>query len=608
MRCLHCNKKLSLLKLAKGDSFCSPEHFDAHQLQLSKDAIERLMSVPSEDTPKAPLIVPHREEAPAASRQEPADERAAFARLAAFAPAAPPALPAATPGIPPYAPFATSRLSSYALHPPSPISNEPEENLESLREMAFPVHSLDATICILNLYLRLSLAETEPLDWEAARHFIVTPEDFRPEIYQPVLRMSPEFPEIENLAPAEPSALSEAVAPVPMSPVTMSPVVASPAVEALPPAESAPSVKPVLPNGSTTLTPSKPGLPFLVAPSFHARSGEPIVLHSAAGTVASGARLDPVLEKGSLPRVDSCDSIPSSERYAENAAIHVRDSKANWIRGAAEVPVQLAAALPDSNGLARGTAWKPSDQRMAIARPAFETSWVRTRSIDFELPAPGSLMARPKAMRQGTIDPQELLAGTPLSDPAALILGVLETRPLQHEHRFVTPPPTAMEFGWKTTLAAFPARKSTTSAWQPRSTYSSLPDVMAAGSALAMPPVEQRTYETSCIKLDAAKKASLPAPYVARNQYFPASWPQADSGLLRVPAEPGLAVLGSTALPGAANVPAGRLKTGSGDAALRWDPRSSELPASTIVKSLPVRSGAILPSARNWERLEPVPR
>jgi len=57
MRCLHCNKTLSLLKLAKGDSFCSAEHFDAYQIQLSRDAYERVMSVPVGDAPKPPLIL-----------------------------------------------------------------------------------------------------------------------------------------------------------------------------------------------------------------------------------------------------------------------------------------------------------------------------------------------------------------------------------------------------------------------------------------------------------------------------------------------------------------------------------------------------------------------
>src|SRR5258708_7195415 len=56
MHCLHCHKKLSLLKMAKGDSFCSPEHFDAHQLQLSKSAYQRLINS-SDEPAKAPPMV-----------------------------------------------------------------------------------------------------------------------------------------------------------------------------------------------------------------------------------------------------------------------------------------------------------------------------------------------------------------------------------------------------------------------------------------------------------------------------------------------------------------------------------------------------------------------
>ncbi len=51
MRCLYCGKKLSLLKLAKGDSFCTPEHSDAHQVKMSKDAFERLMRAQGGDQP-----------------------------------------------------------------------------------------------------------------------------------------------------------------------------------------------------------------------------------------------------------------------------------------------------------------------------------------------------------------------------------------------------------------------------------------------------------------------------------------------------------------------------------------------------------------------------
>ena len=114
MRCLHCNKKLSLLKLAKGDSFCSPEHFDAYQLQQSKDAFQRLINLTDEDAPKAPLVVKPKEETVA-----PPEENLAMARLNALGPPLSAPLPAAPPApaartavmnAPPYAPFATSAL------------------------------------------------------------------------------------------------------------------------------------------------------------------------------------------------------------------------------------------------------------------------------------------------------------------------------------------------------------------------------------------------------------------------------------------------------------------------------------------------------------------
>src|SRR5580693_7539614 len=147
MRCLYCNKKLSLLKLAKGDSFCSPQHFDAHQLRLSKDAFERLSSLSVEDVPKAPLIVEREEEKP----PELPEQNSAFARLAAFAP---PAAAEAPSQSPPYAPFATSPLPSFTLNPPFPIANGPEagEAVEPARGLAFPVHETEEVACILNLY------------------------------------------------------------------------------------------------------------------------------------------------------------------------------------------------------------------------------------------------------------------------------------------------------------------------------------------------------------------------------------------------------------------------------------------------------------------------
>src|SRR5271167_612119 len=108
MRCLHCNKKLSLLKLAKGDSFCSAEHFDAYQLQLSKSAYDRLINLPDEETAKVPLVL---KDVPEAEIE--ADS--ALTRISAFqAPEKPPAPPTVVVGVkdppkaPPYAGFLAS--------------------------------------------------------------------------------------------------------------------------------------------------------------------------------------------------------------------------------------------------------------------------------------------------------------------------------------------------------------------------------------------------------------------------------------------------------------------------------------------------------------------
>src|ERR1700722_2138114 len=146
MRCLYCNKKLSLLKLAKGDSFCSPEHFDAHQLQLSKSAFDRLMGAPSEESPKAPVVTqnPEPEEIPKV-----------------IAP------PAVAPSIetPPYAPFAISLLPPFEatqmLAPPAEIPSESDE--PAGRELSYPVHESAPTTCLLNLHTALSLSELMPL-------------------------------------------------------------------------------------------------------------------------------------------------------------------------------------------------------------------------------------------------------------------------------------------------------------------------------------------------------------------------------------------------------------------------------------------------------------
>lgn len=58
MRCLFCDKKLSLLKSATGDGFCSQEHLDAYQHEMSRRDIERVLAMTIEDAPRTPLIMP----------------------------------------------------------------------------------------------------------------------------------------------------------------------------------------------------------------------------------------------------------------------------------------------------------------------------------------------------------------------------------------------------------------------------------------------------------------------------------------------------------------------------------------------------------------------
>jgi hypothetical protein len=209
MRCLHCNKKLSLLKMAKGDSFCSPEHFDAYQLQLSRSAYDRLISLPEEDAPKPPLILKTETAEPA--RDLEADS--ALARLSVFR--APEKNEAgAALKVPPFARFLASPPPFHAPNPAVPAS-EPEgsEPVEGARTLAFPVHDVEATVCILNLYLRLGLAETPPRDWAPEWEIIAAPEDFLGEITRPTLASGTNIEPFENPVLEEP-ALEEMNEPV----------------------------------------------------------------------------------------------------------------------------------------------------------------------------------------------------------------------------------------------------------------------------------------------------------------------------------------------------------------------------------------------------------
>jgi len=606
MRCLYCNKKLSLLKLAKGDSFCSPQHFDAHQFRLSKDAFDRLSNVASESVPKAPLIVEREEEKPPGLPEQ----NTAFARLAAFAP---PVAAEASPQSPPYAPFATSPLPSFTLNPPFPIANGPEagEAVEPARGLAFPVHETEEVGCILNLYLQLSLGGVEPKNWTPEQHLVVAPEHFRLEISQPPFGVSPEFPEIEDPAPVEPVSPIEAVTPFePVSPIeAVAPVLAPDRpVEALPFAEAVASIIPVMhaePALLVPIEPPAPRVPFLIAPSFKARTGTPIRLDKAASSVPNGSTLAPILEKGSLPPLDSCGGIPNSSRFAGTTAFHMQDSKAHLTSGS-ELPIEPAFVLPGAKLQTCGVAWTPSDRQIAIELPALEASRAWMRSRDCDLPEPASLMVRPDASQLSKVDPQQLLAGTPI-DVVSLFHGVLETRPQGRDPLFVDPPADAMDSAWRATLATFPSQEPLPAAWQHRTTYCSAPDPIAGGQQSRMLPLEPLRYAPGSIKIERIGNARLPAPYIAKDLYSSTEWPEADSASVPVAPEPYLVFIGSTMLPHAAKVPAGSLKTGSGAPALRWEPCYASPQIPRAVKFLPAREGATLPPAKSWERLEAVP-
>jgi hypothetical protein len=180
MRCLYCDKKLSLLKLAKGDSFCTPEHFDAYQLQMSKNDIARLMGLSVGDTPRAPLILTPREEPPPARIEEPVRPVLVPDRLA----------PELLSVEPPYAAFAKPLLPAYPPAPESPMAEEPAANV-SAADPSFPVHDLEVTAGVLNLYLQTSVSDMTPAEWEPPREPVAVPEELRPEVTQPVSEPAP---------------------------------------------------------------------------------------------------------------------------------------------------------------------------------------------------------------------------------------------------------------------------------------------------------------------------------------------------------------------------------------------------------------------------------
>jgi hypothetical protein len=558
MRCLYCNQKLSLLKLAKGDSFCSEEHFDAYQLKILKEGFEQLTSTDPEESPGEP-----------AAEEENAIEVAQPE--------------AAEAGSPPYAPFASPERPPSC--PPSAVENGPEADqpVAAVRALVLPVHDVRGTIGILNLYYELGLVQTEPRNWSSPRQPVVTPEYFQVETRQPRLESSPEHPENENLAGA---CSFEAVPPVD----------AFPLMETIETAASINLTMPAEPASLAPIEPAEPGIPFLIAPSFQERTGTPILIHGAADSVPRHPTIEPVVDQPKLPRLDSCDAIPKSTCFARNNAFHLEDSTTFWIKGSAELAVAPGIVLADAKEPVREYAWSPSDSRVDIAWHVLQTSWTSTEAAGHALPETASLMVRQGATELERADPQKLL---PPLDTFSLFLGVLKTHPLGQEPYFIDRPARAMDLVWRASLAPFPAWENLSAAWQPENSCLSLPYLIAQRSVPPMVPLPPFPYTPVCLKIERMAKTDLPAPYGAIDRYRPTAWRESDSATVPLRAEPRVVLNGSRVLPHAAQVPPGRLKTGSGAPGLTWKPLSVALPYTAVVKSLPVRNRTILLTAKS---------
>jgi hypothetical protein len=352
----------------------------------------------------------------------------------------------------------------------------------------------------------------------------------------------------------------------------------------------------------------KTRVPFLVAPSFRERSGAPILIHNASSSAPGEARVSPILEKKNLPRIDSCDQIPGSTRFAGSTGFRAQNAEAGWITSAAELVARPESVLPEAQTQSCEKAWRPSDHQFVTPWNSLETKREPAKALDFNSPEAAGLMVRSDASDLEKVDPQQMLHGAAPLDTRSLFLGILETRPFGEVPIIEERPLRAMELSWTTTLSEAPVWKNLPSAWQLQISYSQLRDPIAAGYEPGMAALQPFEYLPACKKPYWIETLVLPSPYVAKDWYRPAAWTQTDFALASFPAEPGLPFASSTNLPRAAAVPAGSLKRGPGLPELRWDLCLPAHPPERAVKLLPARIGAVLPTAKSWPRLGPVPR
>jgi hypothetical protein len=333
--------------------------------------------------------------------------------------------------------------------------------------------------------------------------------------------------------------------------------------------------------------------------------GASTFVDSEASSVPTASTLDCVLD-GSAPRFDLCMEIPRSRRFAATAELPLRDSAAHCIRGIADLPMLPPFVVLDARKHICEAAWSPSDRRIAIAQTAVEASFTATRSVDFDLPAPASLVVRPEAQGFGLADPDKLPGVSQMHD-ALLMRGVLKTNALGGAARFIDPPASAMEPGWRPRLAPFPDPKLFPATWQYRTSHCSLPSQLSAWSIVPMLPVEPFPAAMECNKIAGIKIAALPEPYSAKNEYRAVRRAEADSVLAGMVGETGLVFNGLPILPRVSALPAGRFESRSGGPVLRWEPDAMASKDAPAAKFLPVRDSAVLPAATRWPRLASLP-
>lgn len=641
MRCLYCNKKLSLLKLAKGDSFCSPQHFDAYQLQLSKNAYERLASVP-EDVPK-PALVFKPVEAPAEPDAPPAEVQAqpveldalttevdaqpggleadsAMARLSAYRAPEQDQKGAASKE-PPYAPFLAQPVPSL---PPStrvPVAGEQDagEPVELPWDLAFPVHDVQATVCILNLYLRLGLSDTPPKDWTSALHALAAPESFPVEITRPRLEVQTDGELFEDRAAGERVAPEE---------------IQEPAAQVIP-------VKAAQVPGLEMQAPGH-RVAFLTAPSFRERAGEEVPFDAAASSAPCEWMPPPVLHPAKFPGAGWSGWIPQSSGFARNASVRPADAAGERIQSHSATEVWMSPMVP-SNGSVERRQWRPVSDPAGIAHPPAETRWTSTTAVDFT-PATGAAVL-PSAALPPDIDRSWIL--TAAATPGSLFRAVLERGPRGQEQVFLARPMGALKFSLPPTLAAPSGwERCFSGTWQNEPILSPLSFSIADGFDSTNFPPEPLAFLLDSVKQDPGRE---PVRSIAQLAYVPMAWPGSDVALPRsgdpapansmpairflapvhfsdqpallaaaflgtpfehafIPATsadfggPDFRMIASKRLPAAARVvfPS---KIGLCGPTATWNPSAPTTPAAPLLKLLPARRSPILPSARSWPRL-----